>query len=101
MEIVHVDAALNDVVAVVVGDAMRVARFDTASGHPDGKALGMVVAPEVGGIEFALAVVRAAEFTAPDDEGVLEEPALFQVRDKGGGGAAAKALPFALASWTP
>jgi hypothetical protein len=36
--------------------------------------------------EFALGIVGAAEFAAPDDQGVLEQPALFEVPDQRGGG---------------
>ena len=45
----------------------------------------MVVAAVVLLGEDALAVGGAAEFPAPDDEGFVEEAALFEVGDEGGG----------------
>ena len=68
---------LHDVVAVVVGLAVGDAGFDPATGHPDGEAARVVVAPVVFIGELALAVGGASELAAPDDEGLVEHaPAL-------------------------
>ncbi len=79
--IVDVHFVVHGFVAVVVGEAVVHAAFDAAAGHPEGEAFVVVVA-SVG----ALAVGGAAELAAPDDEGVLEEIALFEVLKEAGDG---------------
>ncbi len=82
VEVVDVDGVLDGLVAVVVGAAEGEAGLGTAAGHPEGEALGIVVAsvgfPAVGG---------AAEFAAPDDERVVEETAGAEVVEECGDGA--------------
>ena len=59
--------------ALVRRNAELEAAFDAAAGHHDRKAVGVVVAAEdfaLGGPAFAEG--GAAEFAAPDDEGVFE-----------------------------
>ena len=46
----------------------------------------MVIAAKVVRANFPLGVVGASEFTAPDDEGVIEHASLFEVGDKCGRG---------------
>src|SRR5262249_38521172 len=62
-------------------------RLDAAAGHPQGEAAAVVVAAVVVLGQGPLAVDRAAELPAPDDQRVLQEAALLQVLDQGGGGA--------------
>ena len=76
----------DDVVAEVVGLAVGDARLDAAAGQPDGEAARMMVAAVVVGGQRALAVDGAAELAAPDDQRVVEQAALLQVRDQRGGG---------------
>ena len=85
VEIVDVDGVPDDVVAEVVGLAIY-AGFYAAAGHPDGKAAGVVVAAIVLFGEGTLAIVCAAEFAAPDDEGLVEQTALFEIEYERGGG---------------
>ena len=47
----------------------------------------MIAAPFLGVFDIALEEGSSAEFTAPDDEGVFEEAAHFQIFDQRGGGA--------------
>ena len=79
VQVVHVDRILRDVVAVVVGLAVGDAGLHAAAGQPDGEAARMMVAAVVVGRELALAVDRAAELAAPDDQRVVEQAALLQV----------------------
>ena len=46
----------------------------------------MMVAAVIGRRQLALRIVGAAELAAPDDERVVEQPALLQVRDQRGAG---------------
>ena len=71
VEIVDVDGVGGDVVGEVVGLAEGEAGFYSRAGEKDGEAAGVVVAAVVFGCERALAINRAAEFAAPDDEGVV------------------------------
>ena len=79
--VVDVHFVVHGFVAVVIGEAVVHAAFDAAAGHPEGEAFVVVVA-SVG----ALAVGGAAELATPDDEGVLEEVALFEVLKEAGDG---------------
>ena len=62
---------VENVVAVVVGFAVGDAGFDAASGHPGCEAARVVVAAVVCVCEFSLGVGSSAEFSAPNDEGVV------------------------------
>ena len=73
LEVVDVDGVLGDVEAEVVGLAEGDSGFHAAAGQPVGEAIGVVIAT----IASALDHGGAAEFTAPDDEGVVEHAALF------------------------
>jgi len=69
----------DDVVGKVVGLADHVTGLDAAAGEPHGKAARMVVAAVIVLGEMALAVDGAPEFAAPDDERVVEKPALLEI----------------------
>ena len=86
VEVVDVDGVLDDVVAEVVGLAVDDAGLDAAAGQPDGEAAAVVIAAVVVVAVRALAVDGAAELAAPDDQRVVEQAALLQVLDQGGGG---------------
>ena len=79
IEVMHVDAVLDDIVTEVVGLAEGGAFVHAGAGHQDGEAAGVMVAPIIGLGESALRVGRATEFAAPDDEGVIEQSALLEV----------------------
>src|SRR5262249_44255131 len=85
LQIVDMHRVAGHVVAIVVRLAVRDARLESTTGHSDRKATGMMVAPIGVGREFTLAIDGSAEFTAPDYQGVFQQPALFQVEDKSGG----------------
>ena len=83
MEVVDRKRVLDDVVAELVGLAVDLAALGAAAGHPHREAARVVVAAVVLLGESALAVDRAAELAAPDDERVVEHPALLEVLDEG------------------
>ena len=85
VEVMHVDAALDDVVAVVVGRADDGAAFHAAAGEPQAEAAGVMIAPVIVRGDFPLAVGGASEFATPHDERVVEQAATFQVGDERGG----------------
>ena len=86
VQVVHVHGILGDVVAEFVGLAVTGTGFDAAAGHPHGEATRMVVAAGFGAVPLALARDAAAELAAPDDEGVLEQSATFEILDERGAG---------------
>ena len=82
MQVVDVDAVLDDVEAELVGLAERDARLDAAAGQPHGEGVGVMVAAVVAALHHR----RAAELAAPDDQRVVEQAALLQVLDERGAG---------------
>lgn len=98
LKIVYVDFVFGDVVGVVVGLAVLKSGFYSAARHPEGEGGAVVVASVAFGVvDVALAEGGAPEFTAPDDESVFEEAALFEIFDECGGGlVSVPALDFEL-----
>ena len=85
VEIPDVVGVPGDVPGEVIGFTEYRARFDTRAGEPDGEAAAVVIPAGDGGVGAALGVDGAAELAAPDDEGVFEQAALFEIEDKGRG----------------
>src|SRR5260370_1983950 len=86
VEVVDVDGIADDVVAVIVGLAVADAGLDAAAGEPHAEAAAVMVAAMIGGGELALAVHGAAELSAPEDQGIVQQAALLEVLDEGGRG---------------
>ena len=84
MQVADVHGIGRDVVTEVVGGAVGVAGFDAASRHPHGEAAGMMVAPGFRAVPLALAGDAAAELSAPDDEGVVQQATSLEVGDERG-----------------
>jgi len=82
VEIANVDDVFHGVVAEFVGLSVAEARLDAASSHPHREAFDVVVAT---GSAFPLEHGGAAKFSAPDDKGVFEKAALFEVGEEGPG----------------
>ncbi len=88
VEVVDGGAIDRGAEAEVVGGAVGLAAADAAACEPDAEAPVVVVAAQFGfsfGAQFDGG--GASEFAAPEDEGVLEEAALFEVGHEGGDGA--------------
>jgi hypothetical protein len=54
LKIMYMDGILHNIIAKIIGDAMRISRPDSGAGHPHGKTTGVVVTPVIGGRQFAL-----------------------------------------------
>ena len=67
IEVIYVDRILDDVVAKVICLSVLDSAPNSSSGHPDGKALRVVVASVVFLSKFPLAINGASEFTTPND----------------------------------
>ncbi len=88
VEVMDADAAFDGTEPEFVGGTVSHAAADTGAGQPDAEAVVIVIATELG---FA-AIAQfdgwgSTELTAPEDEGVLEETALFEIGHEGGDGA--------------
>ena len=78
----HMNSAINDVVAILIGLAVGMSALDATTRHPDRVAARVVVTSETLVVQFALAVVGPAEFAAPDHQRVIEQAALFKICDE-------------------
>jgi len=76
VQIVHVDRSVGDVVAIVVSGAVADSRLDTASGQPHCETARMMIAAVIVGRQLSLAVDRAAEFSPPDDQRIIQQTSL-------------------------
>src|SRR5262245_52389885 len=85
VQVVNVHRIAGDVVAVIVRLAELDAWANAAAGHPEREAAAVMVAAVIRRGERALAVDGAAELAAPDDECIVEQAALLEVADEGGG----------------
>ena len=83
MQVVDMDAILLHVVAVFIRRAIAAAGLNPTTCHPDRKAARMVVTSEAVLSQFALAIIRTAKFTAPDNKRVFQQTALFEILDQG------------------
>ena len=83
MEVANRQGVLDDIIAKLVGLAVDLAALGAAAGHPHREAAWVVVATVVILRESALAVDGPSEFSAPDDERIVEHPALLEVFDEG------------------
>ena len=86
VKVPDMDGIFDDVVGKIVGLAVDGACVDAAACHPHGKTAWVMIASVVFVGESALGIDGATEFAAPDDEGFVEEPALFEVVDEAVGG---------------
>src|SRR6185503_275283 len=82
LEVADVHRILDDVVGEIVRLTVGHAAPDAAAGHPQREAARVVVSPVVLWGELPLAVHGAPELSSPDDQRVLEEPALLEVLDQ-------------------
>ena len=77
-----VSVFVGNIVTVVISLAVSDSRFDPSPRHPSGKTTGVVVST-VGVVrELPLAIGSASEFSAPDNERIIEHAVPFQVFDQ-------------------
>ncbi len=88
VQVVHVNLLLDGLEAQLVGGPVDVAALDSAPGHPHREPVMVVVAtvhlPLVRAGSRQLDCRRAAELAPPDDQGIIEHAALFEVGQEGG-----------------
>src|SRR5688572_659965 len=75
MQVVNVDLVPGGVEPELVGLAESDAWFDPAAGQPDGKTIRMMVAAVVAALDHR----GAPELAPPNDQGIVEQPALLEV----------------------
>src|SRR5689334_7109214 len=82
LQVENADRVRDYVVAVIVGLADRNAFSDAAAGDPHREIARVMIAPVIGLGQLALAINRATEFPAPDDQRVVQQPALLQIMNE-------------------
>ena len=84
LEVANVNWVGGNVVADVVGLAERLSPFDTAAGQKHGERIRMMVSADER-LGFAVLLHGSpAKLTTPNDQGLIQEPALSQVLDQSG-----------------
>src|SRR5262249_47360737 len=81
VQVMDVDAVVDGVHAELVGRAVHQTALDAAAGQERGEAGMMVIAAGLA-ILGGLSVRRAAEFAAPDDQGLIEQAAPLEVAEE-------------------
>ncbi len=84
VEVVDMDLVLRGEVTELVGGTVNEARSYSPSRQPHGEAMRVVV--PASSLPAALGHGGAAEFSPPDDEGIVQQTPLAQVREEGGNG---------------
>ena len=79
LKIMNVNRVLHYVVTVWIRLAKGESWLNTSAGHPDRKAAGVVVAPEIIGCQFALTVVGPPKLAAPNDKRIIQHSATLEV----------------------
>ena len=85
LKIMDMNGLVGNVDAVVIGLAVGHSPTDSGTGQPVGKTIRMMVPSIILLGELALAIDRTAEFSTPDNKGVLEHPPLLQIEQQGRG----------------
>src|SRR5256885_17029799 len=88
LQIVDMHLIFGYVIAKFVGSAVSDSRLNSPTGHPNGKGVRMMIATEQVFVLGAILVHRsAAKFSAPDNQCIIEQPALLEVFNQGGASA--------------
>lgn len=83
--VVMADGVLYGFVSELVSLTVNVTGFEPASGDPHSEAVGVVVSTDHVSISVMFDDRKAPHFTAPVDDGGIEESARFEVDDESGG----------------
>ena len=86
LQVVYMDRILGDVDTVIIRLPVAHAGADTATRHPVGKTVRVMIATVVLFGQLALAVNRATKLTTPDNQRVVEHASLLEIRQQCGGG---------------
>src|SRR6185369_5022725 len=78
----RVSLRIRQVVTVIIGSAVRDARFYSTARHPEAETARVMIAPVIVFRQRALRIASAAEFASPDHQGIVEHPALLEIFDQ-------------------
>jgi hypothetical protein len=84
LDVVDMDWFICDVPAKLIGGANDMTSAYTASCHPPTESFSKVVSA-IGFVWITLAKRRSSKFTGPDDQGIVEQSAFFEIFDEGCG----------------
>jgi len=82
LQIMNVNPVRGNVVAELVGRTVAHARLHPAAGEPNREAARMVVATVIVGRQSTLAINRPPELPSPNDQRVVQKPALLQIQNQ-------------------
>src|SRR5437868_84808 len=85
LEIMDVNRVLDNLITQLIGLSVGDPRFNPATGHPDREGVRVMVAADEPIPIASLVHGCPAKFAAPNDQGLVQQTALLQVADKGGG----------------
>ena len=80
LEVVHVNLVFGDVISDLVGRSNRLPRLESAAGEPHGESINVVIPPQELLAIFTL--WGSAKLTAPNDNRLVQQSALFEIRDQ-------------------
>src|SRR5436309_2224291 len=88
VEVIHMNRVAGDAPADFVRLADHLSAFDAAPGQPNAVGEGVMIPAADTALErgTVLAQRRPAEFTGPHDQGIVEQPALFEVLEQSADG---------------
>ena len=78
MQIMHMHRIFGDIETKLIRGTQSQARFHAATREPHGECVWVMVAS----VTAALHHGRTAKLTAPDDDGIFQQAALFQIPDQ-------------------
>ena len=79
LEIVDVHRVLHRIQPQLVGTAHHLSAADAAAGEPHAETGGMVVSSRFASVDLRFTHGGAAELAAPQHQGLLQQPPLFQI----------------------
>src|SRR5687768_4929218 len=80
MKVSHVDWLVCGMISEVIGRAVSESAFDPTTGEPQAEPELMMITPVL-----SLGHRSPPEFAAPNHQGILQQPALLQIRQQRGG----------------
>src|SRR4029079_10305358 len=82
VDIANMDGITNDIVAEIIRFAEDRSAADAAATHPHRVPARMMISSIIIRAQFTLTIDRAAELAAPDDQRLIQQTALLQIKNE-------------------
>jgi hypothetical protein len=83
MQIVHVNLVFSGIKTEIIGPAVNCAWLNTATRHPNGIPMRMMISTDLVWLESSLHHRSPTKLSAPKDQGFVEKTTLLEVLDEG------------------